>query len=385
MKKEKMRFLFCTHVYPPEGGGIAAFSRDIVGLLKRMGYEVRIFKDNNKNGINHQNKQKGNKLLKEVYIRIRFYFGFFVQIKKMLICLWKFKPNFVISSSWMPCGFMGVLIKPFFTCRQIIQVHGTEISGKFRKGWRKKILSIMFRSADMIWSNSFYTTQLLSIYNCKNNKIKIFYPFLPSEALRAAESFQNLGKKQPPIILTVAHLYPRKGIDLVLRALSDLKNLAWKYVVVGESPPPWSREQYENLAVELGIQNRVTFLGQIPREKVWNLMGQSTMFVMLSRAMENDIESFGIVYIEAQLFGLPCIGTRFGGIPEAIQDGVTGVLIENQDVKGLTSAIRALLRDPVKAKEMSQNGRRRVLRFFSEDARRKTVISFLKSIIYNNN
>ena len=51
MKKEKMRFLFCTHVYPPEGGGIAAFSRDIVGLLKRMGYEVRIFKDNNKNGL----------------------------------------------------------------------------------------------------------------------------------------------------------------------------------------------------------------------------------------------------------------------------------------------------------------------------------------------
>lgn len=379
-----MRFLFCTHVYPPDGGGIAAFSWDIVGLLKRMGYEVKIFKDTSKNDINNQNKQMRNKLWKGIYIRIRFYFGFFIKTKKMWHCLWKFKPNFVISSSWMPCGFMVALIKPFFTYRQIIQVHGTEISGKFRRGWRKKILSIVFRSADMIWSNSFYTAQMLSIYNCQDNKIRVFYPFLSSEALQAAESFQNSEKQHPPIILTVAHLYPRKGVDLVLRALSDLKSLAWEYVVVGESPPPWSREKYENLAKELGIQDRVTFLGQIPRQKVWSLMGQSTMFVMPSREMENDIESFGIVYIEAQLFGLPCIGTKFGGIPEAIQDGETGFLIENQDIKGLASAIKMLLKDSIKKKVMSENGRSRVLSHFSEDARRKTAISLLRSIIHNN-
>lgn len=368
-----MRILFCTHVYPPDRGGVAAFSKDLVDLLQRIGHEVRIF--NHKRNFERQSLQNLSNLF---YARCRFYIISLVSLIKMFLSIGRFRPKFVICSAWMPYGLFASLLRIFFGYRLIIQVHGTEISGKFKIGWRRKVLSVLLNSADMLWPVSIYTAQLLSIYNCKEYKIKIVRPFLSTEALQVAESFQNGKNKQPPIILTVAHLYPRKGIDLVLKALSNLTDLSWQYLVVGEAHPPWSREHYEHMAMELGIKKRVTFLGQIPRERVWRLMAQSYMFVMPSRAMEDDIESFGIVYIEAQLFNLPCIGTRFGGIPEAVQDGVTGVLIDNQDVKGLTLAIEMLLKDLTKAKEMGKNGRKRVFHFFSEDARSKTVMSLLR-------
>lgn len=373
-RDNKMRIMFCTHVYPPDRGGVAAFSKDMVGLLQRIGHEVRIFKDKNEKNVDRQNLQN---LLKRLYVRRRVYTISFVRLLKMFRSIWSFRPNLVMCSAWMPYGFIASLLRPFFGYRQIIQVHGTEIAGKYRIGWRREIVSVVLNSADMLWPNSLYTMQLLSNYNCKEDKIKIVHPFLSAEVLRAEESLQNVKKKQPPIILTVANLYPRKGIDLMLRALSDLKDLPWKYVLVGESSPPWSQEQYEDMANELGIKNRVTFLGQISREKVWELMGQSYLFAMPSRAMENDIESFGIVYIEAQLFGLPCIGTRFGGIPESVQDEVTGILIENQDVEGLTVAIKRLLCNPLEAREMGKRGRERALRCFSEGARRKSLMPLL--------
>jgi phosphatidylinositol alpha-1,6-mannosyltransferase len=369
-----MHILFCTHVYPPDRGGIAAFSKDMVGLLQRLGHEVRIF--NYKNSGERQNLKN---LFNRSYARCQFYAISSVGLIKMLLSIRSFRPKFVMCSTWRPYGLFAALLRNFFGYRLIIQVHGTEISGNLKTGWRRKILSTVLKSADMLWPVSFYTAQLLSIYDCKEYKIKIVRPFLPAEALQAAESFQNVKNRQPPIILTVANLYPRKGIDLVLKALSNLKDLSWQYMVVGEAHPPWSREHYERLAMELGIKKRVTFLGQISRQRVWRLMEQSYMFVMPSRAMEDDIESFGIVYIEAQLFNLPCIGTKFGGIPEAVQDGVTGVLIENQDIKGLTSAIEMLLEDLTKAKEMGKNGRKRVFHLFSEDARSETVMSLLRT------
>ena len=204
--------------------------------------------------------------------------------------------------------------------------------------------------------------------------MQIVHPFLPEEALQAAASNTGAVLEQPPPILTAANVYPLKGIDLVLRALARLEDLSWQYMVVGESPLLWPRQIYEKMARDLGIGDRVVFLDKVPRQELWALMARAHIFVMTSRVLKDHVESFGIVYIEAQLFGLPCIGTRLGGIPEAVQDGVTGILIENEDVEGLVDTLRWMLCNPRDAAQMGQRGRARVLKSFTEEVRRQQLM-----------
>jgi glycosyltransferase involved in cell wall biosynthesis len=90
----------------------------------------------------------------------------------------------------------------------------------------------------------------------------------------------------------------------------------------------------------------------------------------------DDVEGFGTVYLEAGLFGVPCIGTRVGGVPEAILEGRTGILVEPDDAEGLRDAIVALLNDPVKRQWMGENARARAAAFSWENGTRKVLSLF---------
>jgi colanic acid/amylovoran biosynthesis glycosyltransferase len=116
------------------------------------------------------------------------------------------------------------------------------------------------------------------------------------------------------------------------------------------------------LAKHLSVADQIRFHGAQPSETVRRLMSQASIFLQHSVTAESgDTEGLPVAILEAMASALPVISTRHSGIPEAVLDGGTGILVDEHDVDGIAAAIAALLSDPVRARAMGAAGRRRVL------------------------
>lgn len=129
-------------------------------------------------------------------------------------------------------------------------------------------------------------------------------------------------------ILTVTRLSRytrRKNVDGVLRALPLLaREIDWHYTVVGDGD---DRPRLESLARELGIAGRVRFRGGVDQRELLAAYARADLFLLAARASANDVEGFGIVYLEAAAGGVPVIASRAGGAVDAVDDGENGLLI----------------------------------------------------------
>ena len=140
---------------------------------------------------------------------------------------------------------------------------------------------------------------------------------------------------------TVRGLEPVYGIDLLLRAFARLvaapeaKDL--RLLLVGDGP---ARAELEELASKLGIAGAVEFRGRLPHDAVPAALAEMKIFVALSRS-----ESFCVAALEAEACGVPVVATRVGGIPEVVEDGKTGILVEAENPEAAASAIARLLAD----------------------------------------
>jgi phosphatidylinositol alpha-1,6-mannosyltransferase len=98
-----------------------------------------------------------------------------------------------------------------------------------------------------------------------------------------------------------------------------------------------------------------------------DLYNACDLFVMPSRPDAPNVEGFGIVFLEANACGKPVVAARSGGIPDAVIDGTTGLLVEPDHQEELTDAIVRVLSNPTVARDLGQNGRRRVVQEASWD------------------
>jgi glycosyltransferase involved in cell wall biosynthesis len=158
-----------------------------------------------------------------------------------------------------------------------------------------------------------------------------------------------------PYILCLGRMHaPFKGFDLALLALRDILDSGFdvRLVLAGDGP---ALEEYEEFAELLGIQEKVFFFGKAQRHQVVNLFQHCQFFVMPSR-----VEPFGIVNLEAMAAGKAIIASRTGGIPEAIEDGVEGLLVEPCNITQLSDAIKRLIYDSPLREELGRNGRHKI-------------------------
>lgn len=160
-----------------------------------------------------------------------------------------------------------------------------------------------------------------------------------------------------PTVLTVARLAAAegyKGVDTVIRALPGVRRRVPDvvYEVVGDGD---DRPRLEALARQEGVADVVRFLGRLDADALAAAYGRCSLF-----AMPSAKEGFGIVFLEAALFGKPSIGGRHGGTPEVIEDGVTGLLVESGDVASLTARIVRLLSDGAERARMGAAARERL-------------------------
>ncbi len=160
-------------------------------------------------------------------------------------------------------------------------------------------------------------------------------------------------------LLTVGRLVPHKGIDTGLEALARLidRHSDLHYAVAGVGP---DRERLGSLAARLGVAERVRFLGQVEEAELPALYRSAELYLGLSREEGVQVEGFGLSLVEAQASGLPVVGAASGGIPDAVADGESGLLVPPGDSAAAANALTALLDDEALRKAFGSAGRRRV-------------------------
>lgn len=167
-------------------------------------------------------------------------------------------------------------------------------------------------------------------------------------------------------ILMVGRMVEKKGFEFGLRAFASAST-SWSLTLIGDGE---LRSDLERLARELGIAERVRFLGALPHEEVLERMNECAVLLAPSvTTTKGDRESGLIVAKEAAARGIPTVGSRHGGIVEIINDGVTGFLVKERDVAGLTDRLVRLQQDASMRKTMGQAARRRMERDYEIGAR----------------
>ena len=212
--------------------------------------------------------------------------------------------------------------------------------------------------ADVVVATSQYSrSRIVETYGIPGEKI-IVVPELID--LRLWEE-EDLGvaeiESDPPAILTVAHMYPRKNLGILMEAYARLRDagISFQGWVVGEGP---CRRTWEHRRDSLDLGKRITFFGTIPRRALVDRYRRAAIFCLSSQQ-----EGFGIVFLEAMAFGKPVVATRVSAIPETVVDGETGLLVDPNDAEALARALAALLSDPSRRRALGAEGRRQVERF----------------------
>jgi phosphatidylinositol alpha-1,6-mannosyltransferase len=166
------------------------------------------------------------------------------------------------------------------------------------------------------------------------------------------------GLSDRPVIVCVSRLVPRKGQDMLIKALPTVRRRVPGAALLLVSGGPY-RPKLERLAREQGVESDVVFTGSVPWAELPEHYAAGDVYAMpcRTRAAGLDVEGLGIVYLEASASGLPVVGGDSGGAPDAVRDGETGYVVGGRDVPALAARLTDLLADPARARAMGEAGR----------------------------
>jgi phosphatidylinositol alpha-1,6-mannosyltransferase len=247
--------------------------------------------------------------------------------------------------------------------RSIVFTHGVEVWQPL--GWPR---GAALRRADLVIGPSADTVQhLVSDQQILLGKVqRLPWGLDPEFEARLAAAvplspppgFPRSGR----IILTVGRWDPAeryKGADTLIAALPHVLKVApdASLVLVGDGD---DRPRFEQLARDLGVSEHAHFLHGLTPEQLFACYANCDVFALPSRG-----EGFGLVFLEAMALAKPVIGGAHGGIPDIVEDGVTGLLVPHGDVERLAQALESLLSNPNQAMEMGARGRDRLEKNFS--------------------
>ncbi|WP_263417963.1 glycosyltransferase family 4 protein [Terriglobus albidus] len=264
----------------------------------------------------------------------------------------KYSPDAVVCGGTYSAGWlMKNLPKP---TALVNYIHGEELTmavkprllAPFMHYWQRRCI----RRSDMNLSVSSYTAHLVSRKTgAPVEKSKILSNFIDLKRFHISGKREELraayGWQEKTVLLTVARLEKRKGIDQVLRGLEVLRRQeklspSWRYVIGGKGP---EHDTLVQLVKELELTECVEFLGFVPDEDLPGLYESADVFVQPNREINGDTEGFGVVFLEANACGLPVIGGEAGGTADAIAHGRTGFRVNGESVYEVAAAISILM------------------------------------------
>jgi len=276
-----------------------------------------------------------------------------------------------------PQAFNGIFLRKIFRLPLIIFCHGDEISQTDKRRYQPKVRDIIYRNADAIIAANQFAYEGLVHIGIPKARIHKLTPGVDLEHFQPGpcnpEMIEQYGLAGKKVVLTVARLVPRKGHKIVLQALPTvlrkIPNL--KYLIAGEGP---EKARLEEIVGELDLGKVVTFLGDVSHQKIREFYNLCDAFIMVNRLdAEGDVESFGMVFTEANAMGKPVIGGRSGGALEAVLEGETGFLVDPDSTKEVAERLLVLLTGKELSARMGSAGLKRVQADFNWKSRAHTL------------
>jgi phosphatidylinositol alpha-1,6-mannosyltransferase len=254
--------------------------------------------------------------------------------------------------------------------RYVCWSHGEDLATAATSRELTLTTKLVLRGASRALANSRNTAALLERFGVAPGDVRVAYPGVDPARFRpdvdGAAIRRRLGAERDPLLLSVGRLQRRKGHDVAIRALAALapRLPSLRYAVVGTGE---EQDSLRRLAEECGVADRVHFEGAVSDADLPAYYAACDVFVLPNRKEGEDIEGFGIVFLEAQASARPVIAGRSGGAPEAVSDGETGLLVAGEDVGELARAVEQLISSAELRAKLGAAGRVRVLRDFTWD------------------
>lgn len=243
----------------------------------------------------------------------------------------------------------------------VVRYRGSDITAaaRNRKYWAR-LPRLFSLAAASVFNSDFLRSKALAL-GCPGDKAVVVHPGveMPPEPQREAKS-----PGQPFVLACVARLSLVKGHRYLLEAARKVldQSVPLELLLVGGGE---LEAEIRSQVKQMALSGQVRFCGPMPPAGVRAILQRANALVLPSvRCPDGQEESFGIALIEGSSMGLPVIGTRVGGIPEAVRDGETGFLVPERDASALAEAIARLAADPLRARDMGARGRLMVARDF---------------------
>ena len=345
------RLLILSSEFPPGPGGIGTHAYQIAKGLNSGGWQVSVVAPQDyvlEEELSHFNKGQPFQIHSLAKHRFKF-----IQIIIRIWAIWqvisKFKPHMVIATGSRAAYISGVLLS-LKKIPWVLIGHGSEFGAQ--KGWHALLMRLSGNRASAVICVSEYTLHTLrtmgitkpSTYVIHNGADHtLFYP-LPEVEIQAFREKESVNNKF--ILLTVGNVSDRKGQEVVIRALPIIKN-AFPNVIYWMAGLPQKQAELERLASDLGVADYIRFWGRVSQETLLKLYNACDLFLMTSRRLvDGDFEGFGIAVIEAALCGKSAVVSDESGLAEAVQDGITGCLVPQNDPQATADAVLDLAQDP---------------------------------------
>jgi colanic acid/amylovoran biosynthesis glycosyltransferase len=243
-------------------------------------------------------------------------------------------------------GNNGLFWLPFLRAGQlpvVVSFHGADVRVNLNSRAAKRMFQEMFATCALVLTRSESLASPLRELGCSPAKIRIQRTGIPLDA------FTYFTRERPADdawrLVQACRLVEKKGLESTLRAFAYFSKQYPKSVltIAGDGP---LRGPLENLATDLQIKGRVQFTGFIPQKDLETLYRQSHIFLHPSeQTADGDREGIPNSLLEAMATGLPCIATRHGGIPEAVTDLKSGILVKESDPVGIAAWLERLASD----------------------------------------
>jgi len=354
--------ILVTHEFFPHRGGIAVYAAEMARASAEMGYAVEVWAPMLPAGVTEP-----------VWpFRVR---RLSLAGDHSLLSQWRMARELLAQAERLndatlyipePGPLLAMLLLQYFdTIRPsqlMLTFHGSEIQRLGSRGLLRWSTNHLLGKADRISVVSDYARRLLQEHFPASSSKVVVTPGALRSDLRLTQSSPVALPGAKTIILTVARLNPRKGqLEVIhaLRALPATQRATLEYWLVGGH----GKENYDRLlaaaAADAGFP--VRFLGDIPDEQLGTIYAQADIFAMTSMPHKHSVEGFGLVYLEAGAHGLPIVAHAIGGVPEAVIDNETGLLVSPGKRPALTQAFSRLLYDPALRRRLGEAGRARAL------------------------
>ncbi|MEK7481216.1 MAG: glycosyltransferase family 4 protein [Patescibacteria group bacterium] len=378
-----MRHLLLTVEYPPTKGGIATYITNEVHEFRKAGEEVWVAAEPLGEDDVETEENKKDQQLRRVPFFFRYIFPRWMRLAWYLYRDLKPKSyDDIIVHHVLPMGQVAWVIKKLRKIPYVVHIHGLDVSlakqKRVKRWWVRKILD----GAQLVVANSdfarkqlegFPVRRVIVAYPCPNaNLIGVT---VHEDTLYNMRNRYVLGNRK--VLLSVARLVKRKGLQTVIEALPEIlkadPGIVWCVIGLGDYA-----EELGKLINKYDLHYATRFLGKVKDDDLAAWFAMCDVFVMPSIQIGADVEGWGIVYLEAALFAKPVIAGKSGGCPEAVLDDKTGLLVDGEKPEEVRDAVLKLMKDEALRKRLGEAAKARVEKEFTWGAQMKRILDALR-------